>query len=313
MWCSAEVIGRDAIDGVCPPTTTAWSRSCATEQSGSIAPISSRIRAGGRCCSVIVTPNGASASSMALHKRRRRHDHPALADAAEVDVRIERHRLEMVDLDARDLGRGGQQVVHERAGEELRLVVVRRPLEQHRADALGDAAAHLALDDGGVDQRAAVLDDDVALDRHLTGLDVDLDDRAVGAARPAALAAVERTGRFERVVGRAAAATSAKRDRARRARPARRPCRRRSRGRRHSPRADRPTTSRICSVSARAVCSVAPPAIVAARLPPVPKPERRAVAVADDDPDLLERHADLVGRDLGERRLVALPVRHLRR
>ena len=31
--------------------------------------------------------------------------------------------------------------------EELRLVVVRRPLEQHRADALGDAAAHLALDD----------------------------------------------------------------------------------------------------------------------------------------------------------------------
>ncbi len=44
-------------------------------------------------------------------------------------------------------------------------VVVGRPLEQHRADALGDAAAHLAVDDRRVDERAAVLDDDVALDR----------------------------------------------------------------------------------------------------------------------------------------------------
>ncbi len=66
------------------------------------------------------------------------------------------------------------------------------------------------------------------------------------------------------------------------------------------------------SRNARAVCSVAPPAIVAARLPPVPKPDRRGVAVADDDAHLLERHAELVGCDLGERRLVALAVGHLR-
>ena len=33
--------------------------------------------------------------------------------------------------------------------------------------------------------------------------------------------------------------------------------------------------------------------------------------VADDDPDLLEWHAELVGGDLGEGGLVALPVRHL--
>ena len=50
-------------------------------------------------------------------------------------------------------------------GEELRVLVVGRPLEQHRADALRDAAAHLAFDDRGVDERTAVLDDDVALDR----------------------------------------------------------------------------------------------------------------------------------------------------
>ena len=70
--------------------------------------------------------------------------------------------------------------------------VVGRPLEQHGADALRDAAPDLALDDRGVDERAAVLGRDVPLDRHDAGLDVDLDDGAVGAAGPAALAAVER-------------------------------------------------------------------------------------------------------------------------
>ena len=42
------------------------------------------------------------------------------------------------------------------------------------------------------------------------------------------------------------------------------------------------------------------------------EPHRRAVGVTCDDSDLLERHTDLVGRDLRERRLVALPVGHLR-
>src|SRR5262249_15352418 len=37
------------------------------------------------------------------------------------------------------------------------------------------------------------------------------------------------------------------------------------------------------------------------------------VGVADDDPDVLERDADLVGGDLGGRRLDALAVRHLAR
>ena len=41
------------------------------------------------------------------------------------------------------------------------------------------------------------------------------------------------------------------------------------------------------------------------------QPERDDVAVADDDADLLERHAELVGGDLGQGRLVALAVRHL--
>ena len=69
-------------------------------------------------------------------------------------------------------------------------------------------------------------------------------------------------------------------------------------------------TSRTLAFSCRAPCRVTPPAIVADRLPPV-KPEGDGVTVADDDADLLEGHAELVGGDLGEGGLVALPVRHL--
>ena len=47
-------------------------------------------------------------------------------------------------------------------GEELALIVVRRVLEQHAADALGDPATDLPFDDGRVDHLPAVLDDEVA-------------------------------------------------------------------------------------------------------------------------------------------------------
>ena len=77
----------------------------------------------------------------------------------------------------------GQQVVHERGGEVVAVVVVGRVLQQHGADALGDPAADLALDDRRVHGDATVLDHDVALDLDQAGLDVDLDDAAVGAAR----------------------------------------------------------------------------------------------------------------------------------
>ncbi len=226
MWCRAEVIGRDAIDGVVPSDHYGVvGRSCATETSADRRLDRADQLEDARRRQVLLGDRDAERRQRVFDRvaqGRRRHDHPALAHAAEVDVRVEGHRLEMVDLDARDLGRGGQQVVHERAGEELRVVVVRGALEQDSTDALRDTAAHLALDDRGVDQRTAVLDDDVALDRHLTGLDVDLDDRAVGATRPSAFAAVERTGRFERL-GRACRDIR-KRDRARRAPLAPRPC-----------------------------------------------------------------------------------------
>src|SRR3954469_14059724 len=103
----------------------------------------------------------------------------------------------MLDLDAGHLRRGRQQVVHEGAREELRLVVIGRPLEQHGADALRDATTHLALDDRGIDEPPAVLYDDPTLDCDVTSLDVDLDDRAMGTTRPATLPAVEDSGDLE--------------------------------------------------------------------------------------------------------------------
>ena len=58
-------------------------------------------------------------------------------------------------------------VVHQRAGDELAVLVVDRALEQRLADALRDAAVHLALDDHRVDHGAEVVDrgpgDDLAL------------------------------------------------------------------------------------------------------------------------------------------------------
>ena len=80
----------------------------------------------------------------------------------------------------------GQQVVHERAGQEVALVVVGGLLVEDLADALGDAAPDLAFDDGRVDDPAAVLDYDVAEDLDRAGAEVDFDHAGVGAARPAA-------------------------------------------------------------------------------------------------------------------------------
>src|SRR5581483_8240917 len=117
-------------------------------------------------------------------------DHAPFADAPVVGEDVGAG-LEVVDLDVGDLGGGGDEVVHERAGLELALVVVGRLLVEDGADALGDAAPDLAVDDGRVDDLAAVFDDDVAGDLHHSGLEVDLDDAGMGGLGPAALPAVE--------------------------------------------------------------------------------------------------------------------------
>ena len=235
---------------------------------------------------MIVTPNEQPARpTRTLHSVGRRHDHPALTDPAEVHVRIERDGLEVVDLDPGDLCGRRQQVIHERARKELHVLVVRGPLEQNGADALRNSAAHLPFDDRGIDERTAVFDDDVPLDRDVARLDVDVDDRAVRASRPSAFAAVERLG----CLGEAARAHNATSARliALAGRPVPRPA---AMGSRSSTLASRMAadTSRMRARSARAVWRATPPAIVAARLPPVPKPGGE-VGVADDDIHVFER------------------------
>src|SRR5580658_949853 len=62
-----------------------------------------------------------------VHQRRRRDDHATLADAAEVDVGVEGHGLEVRYLDTGNIARGRQQVIHERGGLAVAVLVVRRP------------------------------------------------------------------------------------------------------------------------------------------------------------------------------------------
>ncbi len=87
-------------------------------------------------------------------------------------------------LDDRHLGRGRQQIVDERGGERVALLVPREVLEEHAADALHRAAGDLTLDDVRVDHRPAVLGDDVAQQLDLAGFDVDLAGAHVGGVGP---------------------------------------------------------------------------------------------------------------------------------
>ena len=91
------------------------------------------------------------------------------------------------------LHRGRQQVVHERPAEAVAVLVERDHLHQRHADAVGETAVDLALDDHRVDARAAVVDGDEPPDLHLPGAGVDVDDADVGA---------ERVGEVRRVVDR---------------------------------------------------------------------------------------------------------------
>ena len=66
-------------------------------------------------------------------------------------------------------------VIHERAGDELAAVVVDRALHQRLADALRQRALQLALDDHGIERRAAIVDRGIGDNRHVSGIGIDLD------------------------------------------------------------------------------------------------------------------------------------------
>ena len=166
-------------------TAIAWSRPLMLSVMGALgvmraflpsARSAARMRCGVAGISSIDTPNGESASLMALITAAGAPMAPPSPSPLALEMVAARQGLEVVQLDHRDFVRGRRQVVGERRRQDVAVLVVDDLLEQRVADALRDAAVHLAVGDHRVDQAAGVLGDEEALDRHLAGLHVDLDD-----------------------------------------------------------------------------------------------------------------------------------------
>jgi 7-cyano-7-deazaguanine synthase len=93
--------------------------------------------------------------------RRCGRDGAGLTDALDAERIARRRVLEMHGLDGRQLHRGGHEIVHEGAGQELALLVVDHLLEQGATHTLRDAAVDLPLHDGRVDEPAAIVRDQI--------------------------------------------------------------------------------------------------------------------------------------------------------
>ena len=81
----------------------------------------------------------------------------------------------MIELDARHVGRHRHQVLGKARRHRRAVGIVHQPFEQCIAEPMRDAADHLARHDQRIDDAAAVVIDHEPLDRHASGLDVDLD------------------------------------------------------------------------------------------------------------------------------------------
>src|SRR5262245_32163421 len=102
----------------------------------------------------------------------RRGDGARLADALDAQRIDGRRRFRRPELEVREEVGLGHGVVHHRSGEKLAALVVGGALPEGLRDSLGDAAVDLAADDHRVDDLAAVVDGDVALEMDLAGLRV---------------------------------------------------------------------------------------------------------------------------------------------
>ena len=203
--------------------------------------------------------------------------------------------------------RAGHRVVHERAGQQLAVLVVDERLVERPAEALGGAAPHLALDEGRVERPPDVLGDHVVEDGHLARLAIDPDvDKVRGARRGQAL--LDRRG----------VALDRRMTRCRSPRAARRSRRLGARGRASRPGWTTPSTiSRsdgsisnswpAYSSSWRRASSAAPrtarPAEYVTTLPPLIGETGAPCRVERDDVDALGGHAERLGGDQRECRI----------
>ena len=127
--------------------------------------------------SSIATLNGASASLIALITAAGAPIAPPSPDALGLGDGGVAVGFHVMQLDGRDFARRRRQIIGERAGENVASLAVDDLLQQRVADALGDAAMDLAVRDHRVDDAAGILGHQELLDRYMTSVDVDPDDR----------------------------------------------------------------------------------------------------------------------------------------
>ena len=111
-------------------------------------------------------------------------DDPALAHALDAEGVDRGGEVHVDDLERRHLVGARQRIVHEGAGEELARVVVDQRLAERAAEALGDAAVELALDDHRVDRPPAVVHGGQLEQPDAARLEVHLGDDALHAEGP---------------------------------------------------------------------------------------------------------------------------------
>ena len=68
----------------------------------------------------------------------------------------------MSNLNRRNVYRRRDEIIHERAGQELSILVVDGMFIHGRADPLGDPALNLPIDNDRVNNPAAILNNDIA-------------------------------------------------------------------------------------------------------------------------------------------------------
>ena len=119
-----------------------------------------------------------------VHERRRAAHRGALADALGADRVVRARGDDLVQLVARRLPGGGQQVVHEVGADAVAVLVEGDELHRRHGVGLGQATHDLALDDHRVDPYPAVVDGDEVEHVPHAGHGVDLDGADVAGERP---------------------------------------------------------------------------------------------------------------------------------
>ena len=123
----------------------------------------------------MTTSNGASAFSMAATIAAVAGIVPPSPRALDAERVERRRRLLVGNLDRRHLGRDGQQIFAVIVVQRLSALVVHQPFEQCIADPVDHAAHDLPVHHHRVDHLSAIVRDRVAQHPHLAGADIDLD------------------------------------------------------------------------------------------------------------------------------------------